>query len=102
MAPQFVPYVPYVVPIMGMAAGIVCVVMIGLVVVKVAQSQIGQAIARRLSGKGGAAELELREEVHELRESLAHLEERLAESEERIDFTERLLARGKDAAPTRG
>lgn len=81
---------------MGMATGIVSMVLIAVTIVKVAQSQIGQAIARRIHGKGGAGDQELREEVFELRDQVAQLEHRLAETEERIDFTERLLTRGKD------
>jgi hypothetical protein len=91
-----------VIPIMGMLTGIVSMVVIGLVIVKVAQSHLGQALARRISGRAGAGDQELREEVMELREQVSHLEQRLAEGEERIDFTERLLARGKDEARTHG
>jgi hypothetical protein len=90
------------IPLMGMLTGIVSMVVVGFVVVKVAQSQLGQAIARRISGRSGAGDQELREEVMELRELVSHLEQRLSEGEERIDFTERLLARGKDQAPTGG
>jgi uncharacterized membrane protein YccC len=85
------------IPIMGMLTGIVTMVVIGFAIVRIAQSQIGQAIARRIHGKG-AADPELREEVYELREQLTALEQRLAESEERLDFAERLLARGKGEA----
>jgi len=84
------------IPLMGMFTGIVTMVVIGFTFVRVAQSQIGQAIARRIHGKG-APDPELREEVLELRDQVTALEHRLAESEERLDFTERLLARGKEA-----
>lgn len=80
------------IPIMGMLTGIVSMVLIAFVVVRVAQSQVGQAIARRISGRSGAHDEELRNEVLDLREHVANLELRLAENEERIDFTERLLA----------
>ena len=50
-------------PIIGMVAGIVCLVVVGLVVVKLAQSLLGQALARRISGRTGAGDQELREEV---------------------------------------
>ncbi|HEU5218153.1 MAG TPA: hypothetical protein VFU23_05805 [Gemmatimonadales bacterium] len=100
---QIPPHLPEeMIPIMGMATGIVMMVVIGLVIVKVAHSQLGQAIARRISGRGGAGDQELREEVMELRELVGHLEQRLAEGEERIDFTERLLARGKNEASSHG
>jgi signal transduction histidine kinase len=92
------------IPIMGMVTGIVSMVVIGLVIVRVAQSQIGQAIARRLNkgtaGSGG--DPELHEAVMELREQVGHLEQRLAESEERLDFTERMLASGKKEASSHG
>ncbi len=81
-----------VIPLMGMLTGIVSMVLIAFTVVKVAQSQVGQAIARRISGKSGPVDDELRNELLDLREQVGNLEHRLAESEERIDFTERLLA----------
>ena len=89
------------IPLMGMLTGMVTMVLIAITVVKVAQGQIGQAIARRLSGKGAATDDELRTEVLDLREHVVSLEQRLAESEERIDFTERLLSQrtGGEALP---
>ena len=100
---QIPPHIPgEMIPLMGMVTGIVSMLVIGLVIVKVAQSQLGQALARRISGRSGAGDQELREEVMELREMVSHLEQRLSEGEERIDFTERLLARGKDETPARG
>jgi hypothetical protein len=85
-----------------MLTGIVTMLVIGFAVVRVAQSQIGQAIARRIQGKSAVADTELREELYELREQVAGLEHRLAESEERLDFAERLLARPKEAARSDG
>jgi uncharacterized protein YlxW (UPF0749 family) len=89
------------IPLMGMLTGIVTMLVIGFTIVRVAQSQIGQAIARRIHGKG-AADPELRDEVHEIRDQVAELQHRLAESEERLDFTERLLTRGRDEAAPHG
>ena len=89
------------IPLMGMLTGIVTVAAFAFAIVKVAQSQIGQAIARRIHGKG-AIDPELREEVFQLRDQVAALEQRLGESEERLDFTERLLARGKETVRTDG
>ena len=79
------------IPLMGMLTGAVTMVVAGYAFVRIAQGQIGQAIARRIQGKG-AADPELREELYQLRDEIAGLERRLAESEERLDFTERLLA----------
>lgn len=84
------------IPVMGMVTGIVSMVVIGVVIVKVAQAMA----ARKL--RAGAGDQELREEVMELRELVSHLEQRIAEGEERIDFTERLLTHGKDEAPKHG
>ena len=80
------------IPLMGMFTGMVSMVLIAVTIIKVAQSQVGQALARRISGRSGAHDEELRNEVLDLREQVANLEHRLAENEERIDFTERLLA----------
>jgi hypothetical protein len=85
-----------VIPIMGMLTGLVSIVVIGTVFVRVAQSAIGQALARRIQGKHGPGDEELRGEMDELREQVIALEHRLAESEERLDFTERLLTHGKE------
>lgn len=89
------------IPLMGMVTGIVAMLMVGFTVIRVAQSQIGQAIARRIHGKS-AGDPELREELLELREQVSTLEHRLAESEERIDFTERLLSRGSQEGRSNG
>ena len=89
------------IPLMGMLTGIVTMVVIGYAFVRIAQGQIGQAIARRIHGKG-ALDPELREELYELREQVAGLEQRLAESEERLDFAERLLARPQEPEPLPG
>ena len=90
------------VPIIGMATGVISMVLIAVTVIKVAQSQIGHALARRILGKSGAGEPEFREEMLELRDHVAQLEQRLAESEERLDFTERLLSRSKDEVQSHG
>ena len=83
------------IPLMGMLTGIVTMLVVGFTIVRVAQSQIGQAIARRIHGKG-AADPELRDELETLREQVATLEHRLSDSEERLDFTERLLAQHRE------
>lgn len=84
------------IPIMGMFTGIVSMVLIAFTVIKVAQSQVGQALARRISGKSGPGDEEMRNELLDLRDHVGTLEQRLAESEERIDFTERLLAQRRE------
>ena len=84
------------IPLMGMLTGILSIVIVGFAIVRVAQSPIGQAIARRIHGRA-AIEPDVREELYELREHVAALEHRLAESEERFDFTERLIAQRHDS-----
>ena len=85
------------IPFFGMATGVVFLVAVAITIVRVAQSQIGQAIARRIHGKG-SADPELREEIEQLREQVATLEHRVADGEERLDFTERMLARAREPA----
>ena len=88
------------IPFFGMAVGVVFIVVAAITVVRVAQGQIGQAIAKRIHGRGGA-DPELQSELAELREQVADLTHRVGESEERLDFTERLLTRGHEEAKPR-
>ena len=85
------------IPLLGIITGMVSVVVIGIAVVKVAHSSIGQAIARRIGGRGAsdADSDAIRTEVAELRETVGELQHRLVEAEERLDFSERLLAQGR-------
>jgi len=85
------------IPFFGMFTGMVFIVAAAVTILRVAQGQIGQAIARRIHGRGGA-DPELQGELAELREQVTELAHRLAESEERLDFTERLLTRGHEEA----
>ncbi len=100
---QIPPNIPgEIIPIVGMITGIIVTALIALCVVKVVTGQIGQSIARRIGGRSGAGDQELREEVMQLRDLVTHLEQRLIEGEERLDFAERLLTRGKDEAIKHG
>jgi hypothetical protein len=89
------------IPFFGMATGIFIVAIIGFTMLRIAKSQIGQAIARRIHGSS-SADPELQGEVLELREHVAMLEDRLAQNEERLDFTERLLAQQRVPAALPG
>lgn len=73
------------IPFFGMATGMVFIVAVAVTILRVAQGQIGQAIARRIHGRGGV-DPELQSELGELREQVTDLAHRLAESEERLDF----------------
>jgi hypothetical protein len=56
-----------------------------------------KAIARRI--EGGAGNAQMQTELDTLRDRVAHLEEiapRMTELEERLDFTERVVAQGRE------
>ena len=55
---------------------------------------IGRAVAKRILGGGDRSAID--DDLHDLRLQVDDLRNALAESQERIDFTERLLAGGKD------
>lgn len=66
----------------------------------IALGPIGRAVAKRLleGGSGGDTEAVLRE-IDELRLQSDDLRNALAEAQERLDFTERLIAGGKERTP---
>ena len=85
------------IPIFGMIMGLVItcgVIAAGLELMK---GPIGQALARRIQGRGGEGDLEVRQEVAELRDQVDGLRTALEEAHERLDFTERLLAHARPA-----
>lgn len=61
----------------------------------VAFGPVGRAIGKRILN-GGPERVFNDDELHDLRLQVDDLRNALAESQERIDFTERLLAGGKD------
>lgn len=63
----------------------------------VAFGPVGRAVGKRILGDGGERGA-LDEDLQELRLQVDDLRNALAESQERIDFTERLLAGGKERA----
>jgi hypothetical protein len=81
-----------IVPLAGMATGII----LGLPVVRA----IVKVVERKLGPGAGAAEVkELGAEIERLRAQVGGMEDmayRLAELEERLDFTERVLAQHKE------
>jgi hypothetical protein len=85
---------PDIIPVFGMITGIfiTCGLIFG--VVRVMHSPVGQALARRIQGKGVDDE-DLRSEVGYLREQLEEVQRQLGETQERLDFTERMLTRGR-------
>ena len=74
------------IPIFGMLIG-------GLAIF--VRSRIGHAIADRISGRTPLPP-EFEAELRELRVEVDSLRSELADTQERLDFTERLLASGKE------
>ena len=60
----------------------------------VLRGPLGKALADRLAGRPGVA---ASAEAERLRVEMEQLRQRLGEVEERLDFTERLLAKQRDA-----
>jgi len=84
-----------------MLTGVISVVAIGYAVVGVGRGPIGQALARRIGGRGGQQDPEVLQEMDALKQQVEHLEQRLLDAEERIDFSERLLAQRSEPEPRR-
>jgi len=84
-----------------MLTGIIAIVAIGATIAKVFNGPVGQALARRISGKSGGPDPDLMTEVLELRHHVEQLGHRLGDAEERLDFSERLLAQRSESADRR-
>jgi hypothetical protein len=78
------------IPIAGMLTGTIITAVVIWGVVKIVHGPLGQALARRVQGRGG--DQELRGEVAELREQVDIVRQQLEETQERLDFAERLLS----------
>lgn len=85
------------IPLFGMLTGVVTTGLFFWCVVQVARSEVGQALARRISGRSGDLDPELVADLGALRDHVQELERQLFETQERLDFTERLLSRGNSA-----
>jgi len=87
-----------VIPVFGMITGILTTGFLAWGLVRVFQGPVGQAMARRIQGRGGnAPEPELLHELDDLRLQVDQMQQRLTEAEERLDFSERLLAQRSSA-----
>jgi hypothetical protein len=82
------------IPVFGMITGVLITGWMVIGAVKLMQSPVGIALARRIQGRSTDDE-DLRAEVGDLREQVEDMQRQLGEAQERLDFTERLLARGK-------
>jgi len=83
------------VPIFGMITGVITTGLFFLGLVKLAQSQVGSALARRIQGHSGGVEAEFAAELNYLRDQVDGLRNELTETQERLDFAERMLAKGR-------
>ncbi len=75
------------------------VIIVGLILAGVILAPLIKALARRIEGK--SVDAGLAAEIDHLRTRVAELEgvqDRMAELEERVDFSERLLAQGREQA----
>jgi hypothetical protein len=59
---------------------------------------VGKAVGKRILS-GGAEHSAIDDDLHDLRLQVEDLRNALVESQERLDFTERMLAGGKERAP---
>lgn len=83
------------VPIFGMITGLVITLAGIFGFVRLAQGPVGQALARRIQGHAGDADVAA--EVAELREQVEQVRHQLEETQERLDFAERLLSQQRPA-----
>jgi len=90
-----------IIPIAGMLTGIVVVIAISVSLAKIFRGPVGQALGRRIAGKGAQQDQEVISEVLELRHQVEQLSQRLGDAEERLDFSERLLAQRSEAGERR-
>lgn len=75
------------------------VFVVGIIVAGIVLWPVIRAFARRIEGK--AIDPAMQQEVEQLRARVSELEQmhsRVAELEERVDFSERLLAQGRESA----
>jgi hypothetical protein len=86
------------IPIVGTLTGLITTVVFFYAVIRVAQGPIGDALARRILGRGAGGDPDLRAELHGLQEQVDRLQHQLEEAHERLDFAERLLTQGKSGA----
>jgi hypothetical protein len=85
-----------IIPIFGMVTGVIISAAFFWGLVKLAQSPVGEALARRIQGRHGVVDAEILTEVSALRDQVEALQNQLNEAQERIDFTERLLTQGRE------
>lgn len=84
---------------------VITVITLAVAAVLILRGPLGRALGRRIEGPGAAPGDEVVRRIEDLERRLLaseQTEDRLAELEERLDFTERILAREKQAAQIQG
>jgi hypothetical protein len=84
------------IPLAGMVTGVISIAAIAFAGIRIFNGPVGQALGRRLQGRGG--DPEMIGELMEVRQQLEQVQQRLADAEERLDFSERLLAQKSESA----
>ena len=90
------------IPIFGMVTGILVTGMLVIGFVRVMQSPVGIALARKIQGGSIEPDEELRSEVTYLREQVEEVQRQLGETQERLDFAERVLSQQKQVSQLPG
>jgi hypothetical protein len=83
------------IPLFGMVTGMVMTVAVIFGLVQLTKGPVGQALARRIQGRGADGDGEVRMELAELRDQVDTLRGTLEETQERLDFAERMLSQGR-------
>jgi lipopolysaccharide biosynthesis regulator YciM len=89
------------VPLAGMLTGVLTVGALSWGLVRIFNGPVGQALAKKITGKVAEQDAELVGEVLEMRHQLEQMHRRLGETEERLDFSERLLAQRSETPAER-
>jgi hypothetical protein len=90
-----------IVPLAGMLTGLLTVAAMSWGLVRIFQGPVGQALAKKITGKVAEPDTEVVTEVLEMRHQLEQMHQRLGEAEERLDFSERLLAQRSETPAER-
>ena len=91
------------IPIFGMLTGMVMTVAVIFGLVQLTKGPVGQALARRIQGRAGETDADVRAELADLRDQVEALRGTLDEAQERLDFAERMLSQPRplDRLPDR-
>lgn len=92
---QHQPIMNELIPVFGMLTGMVITGAVIFGFVRLMHSPVGIALARRLQGRSGEIEDEVRGEMAWLRDQVEDVQRQLMETQERLDFAERLLSQSK-------